>query len=112
VDEGHIAIVCREILQGLVYLHRQGKVCPAVALTQIHRDIKAANVLLSSKGQVKLGNPWYHFSNDSRLWRRGTTSKQQIPKKHIRRNTGISNIYELTTVLDGPRSHPPVRLRL
>jgi serine/threonine protein kinase len=28
MDEPHIAIVCREILEGLVYLHRQGKVRP------------------------------------------------------------------------------------
>jgi hypothetical protein len=28
MDESHIAIVCREILEGLVYLHRQGKVTP------------------------------------------------------------------------------------
>ena len=26
MDEAHIAIICREILEGLVYLHRQTKV--------------------------------------------------------------------------------------
>ncbi|KAI9822551.1 MAG: kinase subunit of RNA polymerase II carboxy-terminal domain kinase I [Pycnora praestabilis] len=47
LDNGHKKHLAKQLFEGLDYLHRRGV---------LHRDIKAANILVSNEGQLKLAD--------------------------------------------------------
>lgn len=46
LSEGIIAHVCQQVLNALCFMH---------ASHMMHRDIKSDNILLNSRGEIKLG---------------------------------------------------------
>jgi len=63
MKESQIALVCLNTLNALAYMHRQNR---------IHRDIKSDNILVNSRGEVKLADFGYAAQLDDHAQKRNT----------------------------------------
>ncbi|THU52963.1 hypothetical protein C4D60_Mb10t09420 [Musa balbisiana] len=48
VPEPYLAAICKQVLQGLIYLHHEKRI--------IHRDLKPSNILINHRGEVKISD--------------------------------------------------------
>jgi len=81
MNEAQIAMVCRETLRGLAFMH---------SMYRVHRDIKSDNILLGGSGSVKLAD--FGFA-------------AQLTQEKSKRSTIVGTPYWMVCVLTFASSH-------
>ncbi|TXG66867.1 hypothetical protein EZV62_008142 [Acer yangbiense] len=102
LDEVSIACILRDLLHAIEYLHNEGK---------IHRDIKAANILLTENGDVKVAD----FGVSAQLTRTISRRKADIWSLGItviemaKGEPPLADLHPMRVLFIIPRESPPQR---